>query len=723
MALPIPDLDDRRFDDLVAELESRLAGQLPDVTRLSPGDPIHALVDLFAWMSETVIYRANRIPERQRRAFLGLLQLPRRPARPASGVVCIDSPGASLPPLVATESRLEAGPATFTTRGEVQPTPLGLRVLVKRSLSAAELAAEGIALDQLRDQYGVEPAAFRPVTLAPGKDPLTTAGSVDGALHLAFALARQLETAADAVRRSLAGAILNVGLAHETEADGELATTLSPRRLAWDLARWSDPAGAPERVEWFPLEVVADGSRGGRTTGVVRLRLPRNPDMLRAAGVPDPQFAGMGDAPPEPPADVGPAQLVAWLRLRSRDGDPVELGWIGVNAVEVVGQGVAREVMLGAGTGQPDQALPLAHADVDDSDVRVEVEENGRFEPWQASAQFVGLGSEDRVFVVDAGESLVRFGDGVRAKRPAAGARIRAAFYRYGGGTATNLPPGAIRSLVNAGRLVVRHEWPTRGGFDAETVDEAERRIPAFLAHRERAVTADDFATLARDNPVRPIARADAVPGFFPGASLGAVRRDLPGVVAVFVLPPGEPALAAAPRPTAGTLRDVFEYLTPRTLLGTELYVLAPQYQPIAMSVALEVTDPATEVQVHRAVEQALLAYLWPLAPHGPRGAGWPRGKAVEVNELRTQAGRVDGVEAVNGVRLFYQDLASAAWRELTGRQDLKLEDYQLPELAAVSLQVGEGPPDAPGGFSPPPPGGPPPAARPVPVPVVPDVC
>ena len=83
MPLPLPDLDDRRFDDLVAELQQRLQRQVPELTALAPGDPAFALVDLFAWLTETILYRANRIPDRQRLAFLNLLALPLRPARPA----------------------------------------------------------------------------------------------------------------------------------------------------------------------------------------------------------------------------------------------------------------------------------------------------------------------------------------------------------------------------------------------------------------------------------------------------------------------------------------------------------------------------------------------------------------------------------------------------------------------------------------------------------------
>jgi hypothetical protein len=726
MALTVPDLDDRRFDDLVAELEARLRRQLPELTQLAPGDPLHALVDLFAWLGETVIYRANRIPERQRLAFLDLLRIPRRPARPATGLVCLDAvPGdaVALPPPLPPESALRAGEVTFTTRGELQATPLELSVLVKRALDPAALEADGITLEQLRDQYGgLEPAAFRPTVLAPGRDRVTTAGTVDGALYLALALPRALAPRAERWRRALAGTVLQLGLAPDAEVDGDLAAGLAARRLDWDLAWWRDPAGAPTAVEYLPLEVVDDGSRGARRAGVVRLRLPANPDVWKPAGRPDPQYAGVGDAPPEAPDGAGGGPLF-WLRVRSRDGDALELGWLGVNAVEVVGQGVVRDAVLGLGTGQPDQALRLDHRDV--AEVRIEVEELRRFEPWREVPQLLGCGPDERVYTVDAADGVVRFGDGVRGRRPAAGARVRAASYRHGGGAAGNLPADAIQALAGASRLKVRHEWPTRGGVDAEPVAEAERRIPAVLAHRERAVTADDFAALARDNPARPVARADAVPGFLPGASLTALRRGVPGVVSVFVLPPGEPALGAAPRPTAGMLRDVYEDLSARTLVGTELYVLAPQYQRLSLALSLEVTDPTAEAQVHRAVERALVRYLWPLAPHGFRGGGWPRGRAVERNELRTQAGRVDGVEAVNALRLFHEDPATGRWAELTGSDALPLADYQLPELVEVALHGGEAQPPPPRGGAPGPAGGGGPGApgRPVPVPVIPDLC
>lgn len=707
MPLPIPDLDDRRFDDLSTELQVRLLRQLPELTQIAPGDPVHAFVDLFAWLAETVIYRANRIPERQRRAFLNLLQIPLRPARPARGIVYIDASGgeAQLPPLLRSETTLNAGQITFSTVGELQATPLELQLLVKHKLDASALAAEGISLEQLYSQYGGqsggEPIAFRPMTLVPGQDTITTVGTADGYLYLALALNKpKLIAQRDKVLQQLAGIVLNIGLAPQSEIDGDVATTLAARRLQWELAWWPD-ADKPKEVTYLPLEVVADSSQGGRRAGVARLRLPRNAAMLILPEGLDPQFAGTEDTPPEPPASLTPGQLLFWLRLRCADDD-LELGYIGVNAVDVEGVGIARDLIVGSGTGQPDQSITLPHTDIDEGSIQIEVEEQRQFLPWQLVSHFIGCGPDDRVFTLDPNSGTVRFGDGIRGMRPAAHARIRAPYYRYGGGSSGNLPAGSIKEVTGGGgKLKLRHEWPTRGGVDRESVAAAEQRIPAFLGHRDRAVTGDDFSQLALDNPLRTVARANAIPGFFPGASLTAVRRNVPGVVSLFVLPPLDPAVGVAPRPTAGMIREVYEYLSARTLIGTELYVLSPQYQPLSVALSIEVTDPATEQQTFRAVEEALLHYLWPLPPHGPRGAGWPLKRAVEINELRTQAGRVNGVEAINGLRLFYQDLVSQEWIELTSGK-IPLTDYQLPQLMAVAIQPGEDDkPAPPRGFAP----------------------
>ena len=70
---------------------------------------LHQLRD--EWLADTVLYRANLIPERQRIAFLQLLGMPLRPARPARGLVSLglDEKNPVNAVTLAGEARL-AGP-------------------------------------------------------------------------------------------------------------------------------------------------------------------------------------------------------------------------------------------------------------------------------------------------------------------------------------------------------------------------------------------------------------------------------------------------------------------------------------------------------------------------------------------------------------------------------------------------------------------------------------
>src|ERR671911_2471353 len=89
MSIRPPRLDDRAYDDLVAEVLARIPAHTPQWTTPRPGDPGRTLIELFAWLGDALLYRANLIPERQRLAFLRLLGIPLRPARPARGIVTV----------------------------------------------------------------------------------------------------------------------------------------------------------------------------------------------------------------------------------------------------------------------------------------------------------------------------------------------------------------------------------------------------------------------------------------------------------------------------------------------------------------------------------------------------------------------------------------------------------------------------------------------------------
>jgi hypothetical protein len=84
MPLPSPNLDDRTFDQLVHEAVQRIKKTNPEWTDLSVSDPGMVLVEVFAYLTETMLYRLNRIPEKAYVSFLRLLGLKLQPPAAAS---------------------------------------------------------------------------------------------------------------------------------------------------------------------------------------------------------------------------------------------------------------------------------------------------------------------------------------------------------------------------------------------------------------------------------------------------------------------------------------------------------------------------------------------------------------------------------------------------------------------------------------------------------------
>lgn len=84
MTLKSPNLDDRNFQQLVEEAKLIIRNKCPQWTDLSPGDPGIVLLELFAHLTETMIYRLNRLPEKAYVEFLRLIGVQLNPPEAAS---------------------------------------------------------------------------------------------------------------------------------------------------------------------------------------------------------------------------------------------------------------------------------------------------------------------------------------------------------------------------------------------------------------------------------------------------------------------------------------------------------------------------------------------------------------------------------------------------------------------------------------------------------------
>lgn len=73
MPIPIPNLDNREFEDLFEEIRALIPRYNKEWTNLNTSDPGIALLELFAYFAEQTQYRVNQVPRENYEAYLSLL--------------------------------------------------------------------------------------------------------------------------------------------------------------------------------------------------------------------------------------------------------------------------------------------------------------------------------------------------------------------------------------------------------------------------------------------------------------------------------------------------------------------------------------------------------------------------------------------------------------------------------------------------------------------------
>ena len=117
MPLEIPKLDDRSYQQILDETLSRIRVHTPEWTNYNDSDPGATILQLFAFMTESLLYRCNLIPERNRRKFLTLLGIPMQPAAASEGFVVINNEGGTLETVtLSSDLEVMAGKTPFRTR-------------------------------------------------------------------------------------------------------------------------------------------------------------------------------------------------------------------------------------------------------------------------------------------------------------------------------------------------------------------------------------------------------------------------------------------------------------------------------------------------------------------------------------------------------------------------------------------------------------------------------
>jgi hypothetical protein len=169
MPLPLPNLDTRRWSDLADEGRALIPRFAPGWTDHNVHDPGVTLIELFAFLTESLLYRANRIPERHRRKFLALLGYPPRPPQPAWCVLGATLPAAA-PPLTLPRGAVlvaDAGAGVQLPFRAIDDAPIvGASLVAVQSFDGKRFVDRSRAVRELLQValFGPNPAVPSPYT-------------------------------------------------------------------------------------------------------------------------------------------------------------------------------------------------------------------------------------------------------------------------------------------------------------------------------------------------------------------------------------------------------------------------------------------------------------------------------------------------------------------------------------------------------------------------------
>ena len=418
MPLPKPTLDNRSFDQLVAEGRALIPRLAPAWTDHNASDPGITLLELAAWLSEQNIFRFDRLSDEALRAFVRLVGIEPAAAgvaHTALSVVNGNAAGVALP------VRLQLGDAAAAPRFETtqplwaSPAQL-LRLWTGRpgalhEVTAAEAAGSGF------DAFGKRPRRGH-------------------TLRLGFDRALDAPLAPEGTRLSL---YLRTGRWRDDDATRDALLAEHAQQLAAQPAHCPPPPDSRTHYRvrcvwefsaaggvWLPLQEVEDETRALSLSGFVRFA----PPVGHAALVPGGEF------------------LLRCRIVAGRFECPPRLLHVEFNAVACEHALSIYDETLGAAHGYAGARFAFTQRPVVAGTVALVVDDGAGtlHTDWQEAPDFDRAGAHERVFVLDAERGEIESGNGLRAEVLPAGHTLRAS-YRSGGGARGNLGAGTLAQV------------------------------------------------------------------------------------------------------------------------------------------------------------------------------------------------------------------------------------------------------------------------------------
>lgn len=625
MPLIAPNLDDRQFADIVAEAKTLIPRYAPEWTNFNETDPGITLVELFAWMTEILVYRLNQVPNLNYIKFLQLIGIELEPAQPAKAELTFTLSRTDISSIIVPLGTQVAGSGS-TGQPVVFETDQAL-VAIGAKLSAV----------QTYDGFGYTPQTNKNAIPGQWFYPFGPKPKEGNALLLGFSSAAPLPTE----QINLAVTLFQDGL---TPPVMKCATAIPPpATLVWEY--WSG-------TQWQSIHLDSDGTRAFSQAGHVLFPGPGS--LAKASTLPN------------------VTDILFWIRARVQSASyemPPQISAIRTNTISATQAITFTDEVLGISNGLPNQVFQVANTpvmvldtpfQVTNSDLtkvtvtslRLEIDEGQGFMVWQEVDDFFPSGPNDRVFTIDRNTGVITTGTGDNGRIPVinqlnSSPNVVARFYRAGGGNQGNVAANSITQLQTSVPSVdtVTNFDPATGGTDEETVADAKLRATLALQSKDRAVTPDDFRYLAEQAPGANVKRAIALALYHPDFPNGPI----PGVVTVIVVPNSPDP---APTPNQTTLKAVCAYLDTHRLLTSEVYVVGPVYRKIKIEVHLAVQVSFDLAAVKNLVQANLMTFFDPLKG-GNDTTGWPFGGTVYYSDVYRVIIQTPGVQRIQDNQLL----------------------------------------------------------------------
>lgn len=376
-------------------------------------------------------------------------------------------------------------------------------------------------------------------------------------------------------------------------------------------------------------------------------------------------------------------KTLVWLRLSAPQREPrwlPRIKRVAPNAVLAENALLWTNQVLGSGTAAPGLVLEFPRKPILDGEV-VEVREQVTGQPgtapaelyawrrWEKVTTFTFSKADDRHYMLDPTTGELSFGDGIRGMAPPLGENnIRAASYSSGGGAYGNLPPGQLIVLEQAitGVESVTNVLAAKGGMDADDLDTLRRLGPKRLKAMDRAMSAEDFATLALAS----------------SPSVGRATAYATGDRLIVAIVPREDT--EEPMPASFLIEEVEAYLRARAFFAVAdaITVVEPEYVAIDVEVGASLDPGANETDVRARMIGRLSDFFKPLGGE-KQPAGWDFRATVTCDMVARGLQGIPRVARIHDVAISRRDPIQ--------RAVITMMDRQLPAAGALRLEVRRG--------------------------------